>query len=289
MTILVQLENDSDKINALLGKDLPSYRQAYSDRTAWLMACLSELAYMKFNPLLKGKKDKEKILDVIKSVTDKGRKDKLAALIGLMEHDHEAAKREMEKGLEYLGLKLIETFDREGTQAILVRNDKFIALAFRGTEATSIRDIKADLKANTVSCDSGGTVHSGFNEAFNHVVWDIQSRLNKDDLKDKPLFIAGHSLGGALATIAAKRILHKGGIAACYTFGSPRVGNEEWATGIRPCIYRVVNSADCVTMVPPPAIFMQVAARFAGCFHRQLNHGCCQILKVIIILATCVI
>jgi triacylglycerol lipase len=75
--------------------------------------------------------------------------------------------------------------------------------------------------------------------------------LNEDDLKDKPLLITGHSLGGALATIATKRLKHKAGIAACYTFGSPRVGDEEWIANIKTPIYRLVNAADCVTMLPP--------------------------------------
>ena len=53
-------------------------------------------------------------------------------------------------------MQLEDTFDNDGTQAILVSNDKFIALAFRGTEATSIKDIKADVKAKTTQCEKGG-------------------------------------------------------------------------------------------------------------------------------------
>ncbi|MCP4020862.1 MAG: lipase family protein, partial [Desulfobacteraceae bacterium] len=75
--------------------------------------------------------------------------------------------------------------------------------------------------------------------------------LDKDEFQAKPLFISGHSLGGALATIAAKELYHKGGIAACYTFGSPRVGDAEWISSIKTPFYRLVNAADCVTMLPP--------------------------------------
>ena len=35
---------------SILSLKLPTYRQAYSDRTAWVMSVLSELAYIKFNP-----------------------------------------------------------------------------------------------------------------------------------------------------------------------------------------------------------------------------------------------
>lgn len=75
--------------------------------------------------------------------------------------------------------------------------------------------------------------------------------MKDDKLQGKPLFITGHSLGGALATVAARDLVHKGGIAACYTFGSPRVGNDEWTGDIKTPIYRLVNAADCVTMLPP--------------------------------------
>ena len=110
---------DLERISNLLGKSTPSYRQAYSDRTAWLMACLSELAYVKFNPLFKT-------------------------------NNHNQKKGQLEKELTALEMKLEATFDNDGTQAILVSNNKFIALAFRGTEANSIKDIKADANAKTI-------------------------------------------------------------------------------------------------------------------------------------------
>ncbi len=94
--------------------------------------------------------------------------------------------------------------------------------------------------------------------------WDIHEELNKNTLKKKPLFITGHSLGGALATIAAKKISHEGGIAACYTFGSPRVGNDEWIAHIKAPIYRLVNAADCVPMLPPDGVSITLFAGIIG-------------------------
>ena len=40
-------------------------------------------------------------------------------------------------------------------------------------------------------------------------------------------------------------------MAACYTFGSPRVGDEDWSYDIKTPIYRVINAFDCVTTLPP--------------------------------------
>jgi len=241
---------DLDQIHDLLDKDIPSYRQAYSDRTAWLMACLSELAYIKFNPLFATDERKKLFLDMV-SKLDKGEKKSiLIKLIDALGYDHQQEKADLEKNLGILKMKLVSTFDNGGTQAILVSNEQFAVLAFRGTEKDSVQDIKADLKAKTTQSETGGKIHQGFKEAFEKVSFDVQTEVNKGELKGKPLFITGHSLGGALATVAAKSLSHNGGIAACYTFGSPRVGDDEWIAGMKPPVYRVVNAADCVTIIP---------------------------------------
>ena len=73
-----------------------------------------------------------------------------------------------------------------------------------------------------------------------------------------------HSLGGALATIAAKKLSHKGGLAACYTFGAPRVGDEEWIENIKTPIYRLVNAADSVTMLPPGTETITIISWISG-------------------------
>lgn len=249
--ILANSELELNHVNYLLDKNVPSYRQAYSDRTAWLMACLSELAYIKFNPLFPSNEQKDYFLENISKLVNKNSKSSLLKLINLVGYDHQKEKAQLEAELGLLRMKLLDTFDNNGTQAILLTNDSLIFLAFRGTEASSITDIKSDAKANSIPCESGGNIHAGFKQAFDQVALDIQNRINEDEFQNRPLLIAGHSLGGALATIAAKKLSHKGGIAACYTFGSPRVGDDEWITHIKTPVYRLVNAADCVTMLPP--------------------------------------
>ena len=252
---IINSQMELDAVNGLLNKNLPSYRQAYSDRTAWIMTCLSELAYIRFNPLFSGNEKKSWFIDNINTLVGKNSKSSLLKLIDAVGYDHNEERKNLEKELRNLKMELLETFDKDGTQAILIsfktNNTRFIALAFRGTEATSIKDIKADFKAQTMSCETGGKIHTGFKEAFDAVELDIQTKLNEDAFKETPLFITGHSLGGALATIAAKKLSHKGGIAACYTFGAPRVGNDEWISEFKTPVYRLVNAADCVTMLPP--------------------------------------
>jgi hypothetical protein len=163
--------------------------------------------------------------------------------------------------LNIINLKLDKTFDTEGTQALLASTDEFVVLAFRGTESTSPKDIKSDVKANKVVCPSGGMVHEGFSSAYEQISLEVENNLKLPANSNKPLFITGHSLGGALATIAAKRITHEGGIAACYTFGSPRVGDAVWMSSIKTPLYRIVNAADCVTMMPPGGETIEVLSK----------------------------
>jgi triacylglycerol lipase len=80
--------------------------------------------------------------------------------------------------------------------------------------------------------------------------------------KNSQLFVTGHSLGGALATLATVHI-----VKYCttenllafkkpilYTYASPRVGNPMFASHFKELeCYRIANSEDLVVSVPPPA------------------------------------
>jgi triacylglycerol lipase len=261
--ILIKSIEEIQEIEKLIAKDLPNYRKAYSDRSAWLMAFISELAYIKFNPIFKNSSKKYFIEQISKLVADNDIK-ALNTLIEIVGYDADDEKKKLEKNVKILNLKLIKTFSINGTEAILLENDNYIFLGFRGTEATSIKDIRSDVKATIKICESGGKIHTGFDDAFSQVAVEIQQFLNQEEFKDKPLFITGHSLGGALATVAAKKLSHRGGIASCYTFGSPRVGNVDWSTGIKTPIYRIVNAVDPVTMLPPSGVTIELSSWVLG-------------------------
>ena len=66
--------------------------------------------------------------------------------------------------------------------------------------------------------------------------------------------ITGHSLGGALAVMAAAHLHNKYKMVEyLYTQGQPRVGNDKFAqfmTQLIPNIYRIVHYADQVPHVP---------------------------------------
>lgn len=191
----------------------PILRAAYSDRTAWLMAELSRLAYRKFEA-------------------------------------DEAERGDLVAALADAGLELVGPFDARdtGTQGfVAVAPGRFAVLVFRGTEK-DFKDIRADLDARFMKSASG-RAHRGFVTAYDSAADQIRSLLDKVST-DLPLYVAGHSLGGALATVAGSDLARQRVVAACYTFGSPRVGDAEWSDGVKIPVYRVVNGADGVPMVP---------------------------------------
>ena len=248
MSIIGETPQSLEQLKILLGKELPMYREAFSDRTCLIMACLSELVYLKFNKSFIDAKDKKIVKKVSDLLVDESKIANLHKLLDLLSYDHEKEKQTLINELDILECQIMKLFDKGTTQAMIVSTSKFYALVFRGTEPTSFADIKADLKAKQTKCEIDGKVHTGFKESFELVQKEIQDYIDKN-LKDKPLLITGHSLGGALATVATKKLKYDK-IAACYTFGSPRVGDEVWMLGIKAPVYRIVNSADPVTMLP---------------------------------------
>jgi len=147
------------------------------------------------------------------------------------------------------GLRQRYFFDSQttDTQALLAEPagpSTFAVLVFRGTEQRP-KDFISDLEVGLPPLGSTVEVHAGFKEAIDSVWPKIDAELSKLDC---PLFYTGHSLGAALATLAAARRAP----AAVYTFGSPLVGNEAFVaslSGVR--VYRVVDETDAVTIVPP--------------------------------------
>jgi hypothetical protein len=127
-------------------------------------------------------------------------------------------------------------------------------VAIKGT--ASLYDALTDLNTGVRSSHTGFPVHQGFYYAFN----SIHSELVKfiGELKGvSVVHCVGHSLGGAIATLAADWIRASGGksVVKLYTFGSPRVGLENFASKcssrLRPeNTYRVYHRTDPVPMVP---------------------------------------
>lgn len=262
--------NENKHAQKILAEGSPSYRKAYSDRTAWLMAYMAELAYLKFDKPIEKSPLVERVImrSASKGIFARGTAGKIiGAIRKSYDYDHKAEKERLKKSLEQVGWDLLGTISVNATQAYVAHNKDFAVLAFRGTEADRMADIRADANAVQTTCPTGGRVHSGFKEHYDDAERQVEELLDDEKIKDKPLFITGHSLGGAVATMATRRLSNEHKIAACYTYGAPRVGTEEWVTQIKSPIYRIVNSADPVPMVPLSGIvifFLVKAFRIAG-------------------------
>lgn len=97
-------------------------------------------------------------------------------------------------------------------------------------------------------------VHAGFINAYKAVRESILSRVKESGLKEVWLF--GHSLGGAMATLSSVDIQYNfpGVKVGVVSFGSPRVGNKHFQVSYMkrvPSHLRVVNGNDLVPRLPP--------------------------------------
>ena len=156
-------------------------------------------------------------------------------------------------------------FDGESTDCFLAANDQVVILAFRGTESRprpgskDSRNIWADVKTDldVLPVDTGRRmkVHQGFQRALDEVWQDLLVVLKRVHRPSRTLWLTGHSLGAALATLAAERYKKAQGL---YTFGSPRVGNKRFRELFPVKSYRVVHNNDIVTELPLPGIYFHV-------------------------------
>ena len=146
------------------------------------------------------------------------------------------------------------------TQAFVTGNANFIVVAFRGTEPAEPKDFLTDiLFLQEDSSEGEGLVHVGFNDALDEVWDEIAVHLGEARDHEQTVWFTGHSLGAALAVIAADRY---GKAAGVYTFGSPRTGDAEFAQGINDRLagksFRLVNNVDIVAELPPAGFYRHV-------------------------------
>ena len=157
-------------------------------------------------------------------------------------------EQDFKKTASAMGYKKIKYFDVDGAQAYGMCNKDCMVLAFGGTEPNQWNDIKADLNAWPVRNELGcGRIHSGFKREVDDIWKKIETWLSKQ--KFEQAYTCGHSLGGAMSTIACSR-LPEGTV--CYSFGSPRVGSPGWVKEFNKkfTLHRFVNNNDVVPRVP---------------------------------------
>ncbi|QGJ71794.1 Serine protease [Planctomycetales bacterium 10988] len=143
-----------------------------------------------------------------------------------------------------------EFVDENETQCFIGSTTDFTLVSFRGTE--SLRDWLADLNVRSIQHDYG-RVHRGFFGAFEDAREQLEEKIR--DSGNRSLVLTGHSLGGALATVAAAEWHDMFDIRSVYTYGQPAVVKrgfrDFFKSYLGDILIRFVNDDDIVTRVPP--------------------------------------
>jgi len=169
-------------------------------------------------------------------------------------------------GFRKAGLDHVVFFDKHSTQCFVASNKKFAFVIFRGSEiwkkrekfdpAKVFADLLTDVDIRLVKWKSGGKVHNGFKSALDEVWEELAPLIEKLHHRGLKIWFGGHSLGAALATLAADRCPFTAGV---YTIGSPRVGDRDFRNQYQvQAAYRIVNNSDIVTRVPPKKYYRHV-------------------------------
>lgn len=158
--------------------------------------------------------------------------------------------------LNNLNFKYFSEKDYDG-QCYIIYKDNKIIIVFRGS--SSISDWKTDLniklKNTQIFGDKKGIkVHSGFLNQYSNLRDKIHQAVIQN--YQLPIYVTGHSLGGALAQICAVDLrLNFNRTLIVVTIGSPRVGNSKFVKKYNELIdssssYRIKNYGDPITILP---------------------------------------
>ena len=143
-------------------------------------------------------------------------------------------------------------------------------VSFRGS--SDVEDWLADLDAVPgayLPVSGFGQVHAGFQDVYELVRKSIAANLATATVGCDQILVTGHSLGAALAVLAAPDIVRNMPPnkiePRLITFAGPRVGLTDFAEAFNAAIescFRVVNFLDIVPYVPP-APYVHVGAQIA--------------------------
>ena len=166
--------------------------------------------------------------------------------------------------------RLIAVNDSKHTFALTARTSaEECIVVFRGSK--DIDNVLEDLDFfphPLPECGSGCKVHSGFYGSWKSLEPQVRDHLAQLGCGNSSLSIIGHSLGAAMAALAAFEFAAADATAPwralrrLYTYGQPRTGNAAFATAFTARLqklklphYRVVDYKDAVPHVPYKNMF----------------------------------
>lgn len=165
----------------------------------------------------------------------------------------------------------VESFNLNSSQSIIVQHQNYVVGVFRGTD-----ELKDWLDNVRIFPTKGpfGNVHSGFYNALLDVwkrkkMWDRIKELQYRGAGEvkRSLWLTGHSLGGAMATLAAACLAKENiPLYGVYTFGQPRCGDDNFQvkfdSKLKEKFFRFQNRNDIVTRIPARAMGYEHVGRY---------------------------
>jgi predicted lipase len=142
---------------------------------------------------------------------------------------------------------------------------KTLHIVFRGTEDRD--DVKIDLNQvrSPLFLESKILVHSGFLKQFQSIKAALLNEISAHSSEIEAVHFSGHSLGAALATMAAgvfSAVIHSHGCRViCHTIGSPRLGNQEFVDWWNDKVdesWRILNFKDPVPLLPVNGFYSHI-------------------------------
>lgn len=171
------------------------------------------------------------------------------------ESDQQPHEKQILENLKKEDPNFISVFgvDKNSAQAALIEHIDYLCIAFRGTD--ELKDWLDNINAFSTK-ELFGEFHRGFWMSVEDVWQHIYSKYEDlNQQKKRPLFITGHSLGGAMATIAAAKLVQLDKpFTSVYTFGQPRALTRDTSrifnSECKSRFFRFHNNNDLVTRVP---------------------------------------
>ena len=137
---------------------------------------------------------------------------------------------------------------------VLKRQDGAVVVAFRGTESVMDGVMNSGVPLTSYVGCQGCKLHSGFLAAFTSCVPALSSALQAAipaaSRAATALYVTGHSLGGALATLASYELALSGySVQGVFPIASPRVGNGYFAAAYSSLVGRGLRTGPLVASV----------------------------------------
>jgi hypothetical protein len=159
------------------------------------------------------------------------------------------------------------TLPLSDTRGVIATREKALIVAFAGTDPLNLLNWVSDFYLGQPTAD----VHEGFLDAAAAVWPEVGAAIERCMKEKRPLFVAGHSLGAAIALATVDRARGEKGLdtAQVFVFGSPRVGRADFVTrynaAFGPTTYRLVHGRDIVPTVPPSEFGFHHVGRYLSC------------------------